>query len=504
MRSPRLAGCLAAGIAAFSGLGAALEATADYPPPNCSRGTSDPLRRHGQPVSSTSSAPAGGCVAAFSDVRPPRSANAPQDAYLCPLASQFRALDPRFPPSAVFVSYQPPQPGSSGNGDFIADLVTRIRALSPGTRINVLASKGSPPRAGGVRVIETDVPVSLWAQDTHQFGVIDGKPAMLDLPTERERGNALPRAIADACAGSRLEYVPEPCRDPEVGFDSGGNIEALPGGGLMIGSGAHRGVREFLRDQNRGREPIVVRSEFLAVGHVDEMFSIVPTSGPAPCNFALAFISPALGLRTLEGQPKSEQVGHRDVEPDGPQAAGELRTHLDLVAANLLIGRLVEQDRERLLVSMQTSEGRPSSGCAKVSTLEVPALFRSSLWRRSEIAAQVPPTLGLVEMKKRINDLSGADLDAAIGTLSGTAGGDFESVLPNMVNGISIGATTLTPSPRYSPFQAAMESNMRAAGVRPQFMQDTLYHNGMGGIHSGTNIVRACSELMESSSPGNH
>ncbi len=554
---PRAAGALIALL--FTGFAWAESPDVDPAGRPCSRGTESPDRHRCLPSPVFPSAvglaaalfPTQVCTARFEEVRPPRSPSAPRDEFLCPVARQFRTLDARYPATGLFVNYLPREPGVfPGNAGFIRDLVAQVRSASPQTQVNVLVARASLSRAQAdlaatgsdprVRLIPTDAGVSLWAQDTHEFGVVDGKPAILDLPTDPSRGDAIPRAIADACTGSRMTYLPEPCRDPSTDAhavsapdgacldllialeflplgspkrpaveerlardyptcaearsvsccprivpatddDWGGNVEAIPGG-VLVGRGVSPGIRDFLRAQQRPDQPVVeVRSEFLAVGHADEIFNVVATDRPSPCNFALLVNSPAEGLRVLRRRARGyggERVGDAIVEPSGPKRVRDWLADRDFVAKNELIDRMIQQDKLRMLAGL-----REGSGCANVPSVAVPGLFTKGAWRRSAI--------------RGLNLSLAADRERAFGTLSAN-GGDSESVLPNMVNSIGLGSTSIVPEPHYGPFQRAVEERLRAAGVTPSFLDDRYYHNGMGELHCATNVVRGCSELLES------
>lgn len=80
----------------------------------------------------------------------------------------------------------------------------------------------------------------------------------------------------------------------DYGGDSemGGNFLALPGGKVALGTMAYQAPSKallgFFRD--RGLEPSLIELPRLAVGHIDEVFNLVP--GPEPCGFTVLRASP--------------------------------------------------------------------------------------------------------------------------------------------------------------------------------------------------------------------
>jgi hypothetical protein len=80
--------------------------------------------------------------------------------------------------------------------------------------------------------------------------------------------------------------------------DSGGNIEALPGGLCLVGQNQNpKTARQFCAEDDEVR----INTDWLTVGHVDEIVKVVkdPT-GEDPCNFNIIIASPQKAMEELK------------------------------------------------------------------------------------------------------------------------------------------------------------------------------------------------------------
>ncbi|HTL13266.1 MAG TPA: protein-arginine deiminase family protein, partial [Bdellovibrionota bacterium] len=95
--------------------------------------------------------------------------------------------------------------------------------------------------------------------------------------------------------------------------DFGGNLEGMPLGVVAVGEKMNRHLRDYLASE--GNDVVQIQAaDYLAVGHVDELFSVVPAPGTPPCNFALLRASPAEGIAAMRAQPGTTRFGDNEVE----------------------------------------------------------------------------------------------------------------------------------------------------------------------------------------------
>ncbi len=136
-----------------------------------------------------------------------------------------------------------------------------------------------------------------WLQDVFEFVEHRGRLAVLDL---RRSAEGTSRLLAPLVMRGDAAWLAPP---PETGpaANGGGNLEGLPDGTLLLGANAGPALAEFLLARGHRSRHVRVETGFLAVGHVDELFSHVVT-GPGPCDFALVVASPELGLRFEGGR----------------------------------------------------------------------------------------------------------------------------------------------------------------------------------------------------------
>ena len=93
------------------------------------------------------------------------------------------------------------------------------------------------------------------------------------------------------------------------GGEMGGNIEGAPGGFCMIGDNLGKSVA--LQVCNEEDNIIQLKTSWLLVGHVDEIFKIIPTQykdeRPPECEFSLMSASPKKALELMK-DPKLGQI----------------------------------------------------------------------------------------------------------------------------------------------------------------------------------------------------
>lgn len=115
--------------------------------------------------------------------------------------------------------------------------------------------------------------------------------------------------------------------------EMGGNIEGAPGGFCL--SGDNQGKRFTEQFCGSPDNIIQLQTSWLSVGHVDEIFKIIPTQfndgRPKECEFSLMAASPKTALDILKNPNNSKSPFIDLTNPDvDPTEARETRTHVAL------------------------------------------------------------------------------------------------------------------------------------------------------------------------------
>lgn len=405
-------------------------------------------------------------------VSPPRSLRD------CPPGTGFRPLSSIHAPKEIFVGTFP-DPRFATYAREMADAVARV---APDVKVNVLVNPSPPadgtkpkgpagnpalfdfaksaPYSSRVRLIEAQgSPIAVqWPQDGLELGVTgaDAKPAAIEFYPGAAKDLAPVTGIADA---TPLSYT-----------GVGGDLEAFPGGVVVTGSDTKSETNRALA-RGSGDRPVEVDTSWLRIGHVDEIFSVVPT-GDEPCDFAIAHASPAAGLALLDRLPDDTPIEPPGVgRAPGEKSFGERHTSADCVAdlpsnswgmSPLTAGaakacpqfgdinRGFEAKVQEGLAKIRDAVER-KTGCKQPPTIAVPQLFRPS----------VP-------------------------------GGPAEAVNVNAVNSVVLGRSIIAGEQPNDLFRDEIRARYAAAGVRVEYVDARMFHFNGGTVHCSTNVLRTC------------
>jgi hypothetical protein len=142
----------------------------------------------------------------------------------------------------------------------------------------------------------------LWMQDYGQFYILDGVPHFLDLSYAKLGNTSEIHRYIRSPIGLRgkVDEKFKGRRDSKTINKTleGGDIEALPNGTVLLGSEIHPDLEKYIKDDLR-QKVLKVSAGYVATGHVDEIFSIVPIKKNPnnTCGYALTHIDPMYGLR---------------------------------------------------------------------------------------------------------------------------------------------------------------------------------------------------------------
>lgn len=150
-------------------------------------------------------------------------------------------------------------------------------------------------------VIYTKKEESIWLQDLLEFGIVHlpgGKiiPAIFDLKYERD--NTPSEIIKDLSELFSLNLVELNGLGAENSFsgDSGGNIETTPDGIVYVGSSMTVELRKDLSAKTK-QEILVLPTEWLYVGHVDEYLFFMPADND--CGYSAFYADPVEALNMI-------------------------------------------------------------------------------------------------------------------------------------------------------------------------------------------------------------
>ncbi len=171
-----------------------------------------------------------------------------------------------------------------------------------------------------------------WMQDENQMGYSEAANTNLDVVLESPRNRGLDMFPHYGLYGPHFGYVSRSGSSPKCSLDSFGNLDVTPPftsngieyplgriiyGGKLPGTAGRR-MQRIMRDFLAGQQvqkPLELYTDWLNVGHVDEMLSFVPDKSK---DFNM--YSTSKGFKLLLGSPKVfyqelcrlEQYGHGD------------------------------------------------------------------------------------------------------------------------------------------------------------------------------------------------
>lgn len=278
--------------------------------------------------------------------------------------------------------------------------------------------------------------------------------------------------------------------------------------------------------RKRGHSVLELDTSFLAVGHVDEFFSVVKNNKPAPCNFTVMMASPEKAFELIEKNAnRNKEKECTDYSMISLIARGEVQVTkcsdkaLEMrnkcrefsddddrfdacYDAAIEKGKNCKKLKQAPILTSSQQESLSSEYC--INGDHVSELKRSEeylLTKKENVGPSDTPTVSdiLKKNKQKIHDAlsksTGCNkprfLDVPVFYRDGA------SVTPDLVNGVV--QTTpngpshfIAPKPYFKPFSDYLEQELKKEGVETSFVHDMEYHLGQGEIHCGTNSARIC------------
>ncbi len=308
-----------------------------------------------------------------------------------------------------------------------------------------------------INLVEDVIDNDVWLQDFGEFAAVQGVNdpgrtwyGLLDAGRYRginvqQIGNIL---------GLSITKVPA----PESGGTYGGNTEATPEGKLYIGDSAPAQYISGLKNLGNP-DAVVIPSNWLMVGHVDEYVTVLPARNA--CNSALLVSSGLEALNMARRAPGEFASVVRGV--------GEA---MDEYAV-----RRRGPNEDYVLSDFDTSRQPSTSAGLFVRQNLIAESFALDAIDKLQSASCVGDVIRLPQLFKTLN-------------------GKAVAATPGAVNSLILRNHAIVPDPMINSLRQVVRERYARALMNEEnvhLIDDTLYHQGHGEVHCGTNVIRELS-----------
>ncbi len=319
----------------------------------------------------------------------------------------------------------------------------------------------------------------IWMQDFGEFCTYsEGEKASLAIfDSGRGRGlEGFPKWFADNWG---LNFQTNPNKAGTCG-DYGGNIEVTPENIFYHGDTMTEKCRRYFLENGYQDREIELATKWLAVGHIDEYLTIIPTRS-SPCGYSIVRSDPWNALELVKGASPE----------DFAKMPQPFRSFLPKVQAALkkMEGAHVEGDRGFLQKIIDFLKG--NSGGSPITWEEMQ--FIQLNMKIGEIIEE--NTGRFISGIRRITGKE--DLEIPVMAWPNLFKGENPenptscvAYTPGVVNHLILRDHLIVPDPFFPPFRKIVEARFRSQGNRVHFLDDLAYHNLMGEVHCGTNVQR--------------
>lgn len=408
------------------------------------------------------------------------------------------------------------------------------------------ASKGKIPIGALSKIVPVSAPSYTWQQDYFESFVDTktGKPVLRRMESyDRVPKTAVTNLISNTqecgfAEGKDIKTDHSLYLKDGKSFgngEMGGNIEGLPGGSCLVGDNLSPKIAE----EFCGKKENVVQMDvsWLTVGHVDEVFKVMPTNVPgvpAECNFSLMFASPKKAIDLLsESRVKNYPMFLGDFlqSSSSNKDLTNFRTSRSLQTVGYKLCGIIEKYSK----PSGDVKGKSSSGAKLVFNYLSRKLINEALAQLGEPCAIDKLTNGefLEAMKdpefKKYNDLVQKSIDESkakikqqvlnrlpqcknhlniidvpnlfYGTLTKNHKGEDElprpgdggSFLPNPTNSVIADKSVIFSDPQNPIFRDYLTQELKRKNMKASFVDTWEYsHIGNGNIHCSTHSIPFC------------
>nr|BDT28505.1 resolvase [Bacteriovorax sp. HI3] len=337
----------------------------------------------------------------------------------------------------------------------------------------------------------------------------------------------------------------------DVSFGSGemgGNIEGAPGGFCLVGD--NQGSVFTNQFCGSPENVIQLQTSWLAVGHVDEIFKIIPTQyndgRPKECEFSLMAASPKKALE-LMSNPKQGQIPFMDLDINNPDkdAAESRNTRTNIrfggnyvtceyindivkkrpggiktlpagartVLLKLIFGNAQAQDvsnEEKMLVELQNNCSNNIDQVSNYEIQEVMKLDKRFTTLNDAINESIEKDKALIKSKilsrlpqcaKYYDELDVPNIFYGGYTMENpetkkvelAKPGSTNSFLPNPTNSVLMNKTVVFPDTGNNLFNGYLKDEMKKRKIKSDFISSWDYaHLGAGNIHCSSHSIPHC------------
>lgn len=324
-----------------------------------------------------------------------------------------------------------------------------------------------------------------WMQDWGEVAAatVEGQTdeQMIILDSNRGRGlSGLPKLLADMW---NMHYVKNPSSAGIKG-DYGGNIEVTPDNLLVIGNTSTSQMRSLLFGLGYQDKHVILDTDWLQVGHVDEYISFVPNF-KSQGGYTIVKSDPGLALDLIRDSSSDEiaQVNSR-------YRSSISRIKDVLLSENSLLRNQAELDNYDLTEGNMLEDEPMMRIGGEDRTAQLVDLNR-------RIAALIDRNVEA--LKARIVEFTGGkhhDISVISyptifqGQVSGGRLYNCLALLPGSVNMLVLRSNAVVPNAQLPLFNQSIRRASEKVGMAVHFIDTMPYHTLAGQIHCGTNVIR--------------
>ena len=317
----------------------------------------------------------------------------------------------------------------------------------------------------------------IWLQDWGEIGAVHVEGASKERTTifDSNRGRglaALPKTLAKMW---NSHYIKGP---PGHGAGNyGGNIEVTPDDLLVIGDSSSDAIQTQFKTMGYEGKTIVLETNWLLVGHVDEYLSFLPNPD-TPLGYTVVVADPQMALDLVNETPEAEfENQFKEMFNSAFKRASEFPGILSQDKRGY-------SDLARKVAAMYLgSHGKPvTQSRYKSDTL---------LAANAEAAEIIERNLQslITALKARYGEELEVPL-VRVPILMGKNRGRFAALTPGVANMVVLRDHLVVPDPLFKSFQTAVEDGFSAVGFKAHLIPNLTYHIGVGQLHCGTNTFR--------------
>ncbi|GLF96641.1 protein-arginine deiminase domain-containing protein [Streptomyces yaizuensis] len=380
-----------------------------------------------------------------------------------------------------------------------------------------------------LKVLETN---DIWAQDFVEPGYTsmtgpNGKPHTLRVmirsaQPNREAGRELFTQMRGRDIGV-VQFDGPADLVPEWTLNSMGNLETIPpyahqgkeypAGRIIMGQWGEYGLKpakpmtDFLSAQGM-QSPLLLDTNWLAVGHVDEFVQFLPAKTAR--GWRIAVSDPKAGLDVLRKAKAEGHGGKRLFSVPGVKGRPAPKVTIDQALADRKF--LADNQYARARIEANLRLLRKETGVTEAETVRVPGLF--SGYELPDLGARTAKESGKASGKASGKDgvpgikLGRIGADVLTGITGDSARKSAGAVAPNVnhtvayipgaVNGVVLSDKDYLSAKQWGPvingvdvFGKAVSAAYQRAGFKTVYLDDyNSYHFGGGEVHCGTNTLR--------------